>query len=84
MTVTAYLREFETLSTLISGFTPNNLLNYFLSGLREDIQRELYVLKLLDLLEATGMAKLIEDKCNSTRICTWPPPAFRSPLLQET
>lgn len=75
-TVTAYLGEFETLSTLISGLAPSNLLNCFLSSLREDIQRELYVLKPDDLHEAIGMAKLIEDKCNSTRTRAWSPPAL--------
>jgi len=83
-TVTTYLGEFEALCTLISGLTPSNLLNCFLSGLREDIQHKLYVLKPVDLHEAIGITKLIKDKCNSTHVRTWTPPTFLSPPPQQT
>ncbi|KAH7661405.1 Acid proteases protein [Dioscorea alata] len=43
------------------------LLNCFLSGLRDDIQRELYLLKPVSLHEAMGMAKLVKDKLNASR-----------------
>ena len=66
-TVTKYLQDFECLSTRISGLNSNNLLNCFLSGLRDDIQRELFLLKPPSLHEAMGMARLVEDKCNAAR-----------------
>lgn len=65
--VADYLSEFEALSTRVSDLPSRSLLNCFLSGLRLDIQRELYILKPPNLHEAMGMAKLIEDKCNASR-----------------
>ncbi|GJZ25133.1 reverse transcriptase [Tanacetum coccineum] len=43
--VTAYLTEFKALSNRVQGLSTTNLLNCFLSGLREDIRRELFLLK---------------------------------------
>lgn len=43
--IDAYLGEFKSLPTRIIGLNNNNLLNYFLLGLRQDVQRELYILK---------------------------------------
>ncbi|KAJ0970323.1 hypothetical protein J5N97_023200 [Dioscorea zingiberensis] len=76
-TVADYLREFEGLSTRITGLSHTNLLNCFISGLREDIQRELNILKPLNLHDAMGLARLIEDKCNAAR------PSFARPSLPK-
>lgn len=67
-TVAAYLHEFECLSNQISGLITSNLLNCFLSGLHDDIQIELYLLKPQSLHDAMGIARLVEDKCNVTRL----------------
>lgn len=75
-TVTSYLTEFESLSTRVTGLSQSNLLNCFLSGLRDDIQYELYLLKPQDLHDAMGMARLVEDKCNFSRA---PPPRWTMP-----
>ncbi|GKB38249.1 retrotransposon gag protein [Tanacetum coccineum] len=66
-TVTAYLTEFEALSNRVQGLSTANLLNCFLSGLREDIRRELFLLKPATLHKAIGMAKLVEDKLTTSR-----------------
>ncbi|KAH7673708.1 Retrotransposon gag domain-containing protein [Dioscorea alata] len=92
-TVAAFLHDFECLSTRVTDLSQRSLLNCFLSGLREDIQRELYILKPSDLHDAVGMAKLVEDKFAAARLYTarqtfprpavvhTPPPAHRpSPL----
>lgn len=63
--VTAYLTNFECLSTKVIGLSQTSLLNCFLSGLRDDIQRELYILNPQSLHDAIGMARLMEDKCNA-------------------
>ncbi|KAH7692130.1 Retrotransposon gag domain-containing protein [Dioscorea alata] len=79
-TVTAFLQDFECLSTRVTDLSQHSLLNCFLSGIREDIQRELYILKPNDLHEAVGMAKLIEDKFAAAKLNSirpsfpWPAP----------
>lgn len=57
------MSEFECLSTRIIGLQHNSLLNCFLSNLRDDIQRELYILQPEMLVDVMGLAKIIEDKC---------------------
>ncbi|GJY14853.1 transposon ty3-G gag-pol polyprotein [Tanacetum coccineum] len=44
-TVTAYQTEFERLSNCVVGLPPEALLNCFVSGLRQDIQQELAILR---------------------------------------
>lgn len=61
-TVMAYLGEFQCLSTRVMGLDEHKLLNCFLSSLHDNIQRELYLLKPLNLYDAMGMAKLMKDK----------------------
>ena len=65
--LTTYLHEFECLSTRITGLSSQSLLNCFLSGLRDEIQRELYILKPKTLHDAVGMAKLVDDKFQASR-----------------
>ncbi|XP_039118795.1 uncharacterized protein LOC120254848 [Dioscorea cayenensis subsp. rotundata] len=65
--LTAYLQEFESLSTRVVGLSQQSLLNCFLSGLREDVQRELYILKPASIHDAVGMSKLVEDKFQASR-----------------
>lgn len=67
-TMDAYLNEFEALSTHVTKLSDTSLLNYFLSGLSDNIQSELYLLHPESLHDAIGMAKLLEDKCHTTRI----------------
>ncbi|GKC64326.1 retrotransposon gag protein [Tanacetum coccineum] len=63
-TVTAYQTEFERLSNCVVGLPPEALLNCFLSGLRQDIQQELSILRPHTITQAIGLAKLIEEKPN--------------------
>lgn len=66
-TVSNYLAEFEVISTRTTGLSHSNLLNCSLSGLKEEIQRELFLLKPQTLHGAMGMAKLVEDKLNANK-----------------
>ncbi|GKB94316.1 ty3-gypsy retrotransposon protein [Tanacetum coccineum] len=66
-TVTAYQTEFERLSNFVVGLPPDALLNCFLSGLRNDIQQELSILRPQSITQAIGLAKLIEDKNSDPR-----------------
>lgn len=76
-TVVNYLSKFECLSIRVTELSSDSLLQCFLSGLRDDIQRELSLLRPTDLHDAIGMAKLVEDKCNAARaahLSPRPPP----------
>ena len=81
--VSAYMVDFESISTRTTGLSHQNLLNCFLSGLKDDIQRELFLLKPQTLHEAMGMAKLVEDKLNSAKPspARFPLPCFNPPPL---
>lgn len=75
---TSTAREFETLSTNTPTLSTSNLLNCFISGLREDIKRELFIHKPSSFSEAIGLAKLIEAKAEVHR--SYPrPPSFHRP-----
>ncbi|GJY27219.1 hypothetical protein Tco_0401945 [Tanacetum coccineum] len=63
--------------TLQLGLSIANLLNCFLFGLREDIRRELFLLKSPTLHEAIGMAKLVEDKLTASRFSNPRSPTVR-------
>nr|GEX34494.1 hypothetical protein [Tanacetum cinerariifolium] len=62
--VTAYQTKFERLSNCVGGLPPEELLNCFVSGLRQDIQQELAILQPHTITQAIGLAKLIKDKTN--------------------
>lgn len=51
----------------MDGLSAPSLLNYFLSGLKEELQTELAVMKPTTLAEAIGLAKLIESKLQSSK-----------------
>lgn len=61
-----------------------SLLNCFLTGLTNDIQRELCILKITNLHDAVGMMKLIEDKFSATKLITTRPFFPRSATLEAT
>ncbi|XP_071710726.1 uncharacterized protein [Rutidosis leptorrhynchoides] len=74
-TVSAYIVEFESLAAQTSAIGLVNVLDCFISGLRDDIKRELSILKPCSVSEAMCMAKLVEaGKLQSSPI---------SPLLSE-
>lgn len=77
--VTAYFNDFEDLSTRVPTIGQQSLLNCFLSGLKDEIQHELYILKPNSLYDAMSTAKLIEDKCNAARLYSPRPPFPRPP-----
>ncbi|GJZ44771.1 ty3-gypsy retrotransposon protein [Tanacetum coccineum] len=66
-TVETYINEFQLLSTHTPGLSATNLLNCFISGLCDEIQREILLLKPPTLSEAIGMAKLLEEKTNAAK-----------------
>lgn len=57
-----YQQQFEALSNQVMGLTPELFLNCFISGLRQDIQREIVVHHPYTLPQAMGLAKLLEAK----------------------
>ncbi|KAL0411133.1 UNVERIFIED_CONTAM: hypothetical protein Slati_3703000 [Sesamum latifolium] len=57
-----YQREFERLCNCVVGLSPEVILDYHLSGLRADIQRELVVLQPTSISQAIGLVKLLESK----------------------
>lgn len=61
-TVNTYLSEFEDLANRIIGLPPPFLLNCFISGLASEIRREVQALQPLTLVQATGLARLQEEK----------------------
>nr|GFA78349.1 hypothetical protein [Tanacetum cinerariifolium] len=63
-TFTAYQTKFERLSNCVVGLPPDALLNCFISGLHQDIQQELSILRPHTITQAIGLVKLIEDKSN--------------------
>ncbi|XP_071710731.1 putative FBD-associated F-box protein At1g61330 [Rutidosis leptorrhynchoides] len=74
-TVSAYIVEFEALATQMTTIGLVDVLDCFISGLRDDIKRELLILKPSSVSEAMCMAKLVEaGKLQSSSI---------SPLLSE-
>ncbi|CAM8905618.1 unnamed protein product [Rhodiola kirilowii] len=72
--LSTYVAEFESMSTCTPGLTTSNLLNCFMSGLREDIKRELFVHRPVTLPEAVGLAKLIESRLEAPRFNLRPAP----------
>ncbi|KAH7668466.1 hypothetical protein IHE45_11G012700 [Dioscorea alata] len=61
----------------VTRLHPLSLMNCFLSGLKEEIQRELYMMKPQNLHDAVGLTKLVEDKLHAMRV------AATRPLFQQ-
>ncbi|OMO55704.1 reverse transcriptase [Corchorus capsularis] len=77
-TVANYQREFELLTNRVAGFSDEHLLNLFVSGLRQDIQREVIIQNPYSLTMALALAKLYEAKIAETR------PQYRAPTTPPT
>ncbi|KAL6548503.1 hypothetical protein OROGR_008924 [Orobanche gracilis] len=60
-TVAAYIDEFQRIGNFVHDLSPSAILNCFLSGLRSDIQKELAILRPINMHEAIDLAKLVED-----------------------
>ncbi|OMO53426.1 Retrotransposon gag protein [Corchorus olitorius] len=60
--VAQYQREFEIVANRVSGLTEEHLLNYFVSGLKPNIQTEVVIQCPTTLPHALALAKLIEAK----------------------
>ncbi|KAK1388146.1 hypothetical protein POM88_016324 [Heracleum sosnowskyi] len=65
--VADYQASFETTCNRTTGLSDESFLNCFISGLNPEIQRELATLKLVTILDAISLAKLVEDKLNDGR-----------------
>ncbi|KAL0401788.1 UNVERIFIED_CONTAM: hypothetical protein Slati_4208700 [Sesamum latifolium] len=66
-TMTDFQAKFERLCNRMVSLPPKSILNYFIYGLRPDIQRELAVLLPSSISQAIGLPKLIEAKCSNAR-----------------
>ncbi|XP_076903968.1 uncharacterized protein LOC143559194 [Bidens hawaiensis] len=78
-TVAAYQAEFEKLCNHVVGLSSVALLNCYLSGLKEEIQAELAILKPTTLHQAYGLSKLVEDKLSLAKTKTYQPKSYSSP-----
>ena len=61
-TVAAYLTEFEALANRLEGLSDADLLSCFISGLKSDVRREVVVQQPTSISQASGLARLQEDK----------------------
>ncbi|KAK9157659.1 hypothetical protein Scep_004233 [Stephania cephalantha] len=66
-TLEAFMEEFAALSTRTTGLSQSNLLNCYISGVKDEIHRELLLLRPQSLQEAMGMAKVVRDKLEATK-----------------
>ena len=78
-TVTEYLTEFEKLANRITSLSPSVLLSCFISGLSQEIRREVQAFQPASLPKATALARLQEDKINDRRKHTRTPFIHPSP-----
>lgn len=60
--VASYLSEFEYLANRIVGLSLHDLLSCFISGLKSEIRREVLAQQPSSLSQATGLARLQEEK----------------------
>lgn len=60
--VASYLSEFESLANRIVGLSLHDLLSCFISGLKSEIRREVLAQQPSSLSQATGFARLQEEK----------------------
>ncbi|KAL0447824.1 UNVERIFIED_CONTAM: hypothetical protein Slati_1910300 [Sesamum latifolium] len=84
--VSDFQADFERLCNRVVSLSPEPVLNYFISGLRSDIQREMAVFQPTSISQSIGLAKLIEAKTLDARSLSVvpPPPAPRPPALLPT
>nr|GEV99053.1 ankyrin repeat-containing protein [Tanacetum cinerariifolium] len=66
-TVALYQTEFERISNCVTGLSNEALWNFFISGLRSEIQSEMALHNPTTLHQTYGLAKVIEDKLSSNR-----------------
>ncbi|KAK4416013.1 hypothetical protein Salat_2708700 [Sesamum alatum] len=69
-----FLLKFERLCNRVVGLSPEATLDYFLFGLRPEIQRELVVLHPTSISQAISLARLIDSKLNDKPFLAPPPP----------
>nr|GEY66393.1 uncharacterized protein [Tanacetum cinerariifolium] len=66
-TVVIYPETFERLSNWVEGFSKSFLVGCFIGGLKDEIRLEVKLKKPRRLVEAMGMARLVEEKDNLAR-----------------
>src|ERR1044072_2732164 len=67
ITVSEYQSRFEKLCNQVVGLRPASILNCFISGLNEEIKKEMSTDKPTTVSEAIGLAKLYESKFKDTK-----------------
>jgi len=60
-------KQFETLSNRVIGMPAEMLLNCFISGLKKEIQHELFILKPYSFSHTIGLAKQLEAKLTALK-----------------
>ncbi|KAL9681281.1 hypothetical protein QQ045_013063 [Rhodiola kirilowii] len=75
--VAAYIAYFECLSARTPKLSPENLLDRFIGGLKDEIQRELVMLCPTTLRAAMGMARIADQKLHPHRTSSARPPGSR-------
>ncbi|CAM8934378.1 unnamed protein product [Rhodiola kirilowii] len=76
--VATYVSAFESLSTSTPAMSSHNLLKRFLAGLKEEILREIVLLRPTTLEDVMGMSRVAEDKIRAQRSAYFRPSPFRS------
>ncbi|KAL0386392.1 UNVERIFIED_CONTAM: hypothetical protein Slati_4558300 [Sesamum latifolium] len=89
-TVEDYHTSFEQLCNCVNGLHKDTILNYFLSGLMNEIQQELAILRPQTIIDAIGLAKLVEAKIKDgnpvsfIRHCPSSLPSLAPPVMFST
>ncbi|CAM8941280.1 unnamed protein product [Rhodiola kirilowii] len=65
--VASYIAEFESLSLKTPDLNPRNLLKRFMAVLKDEVHREMVLMRPTNLRVAMGMARIAEQKLNETR-----------------
>jgi len=66
-TAAEYKKLFEKIRNRVMGLHPEMILNYFISGLLPEIQREIAVLQPISITQAMGLTKLLESKIQDSK-----------------
>lgn len=86
-TVATYIESFERLSHRIENLPESFLLGCFVGGLKEEIRLEVKLKKPRTVVDAMGLARLVEEKMglqrrfpSTTRVPSIQPPSSTSPV----
>lgn len=78
--VTEYYKEFMILANRVEGLTEDALLDCFISGLKQDIKRDVIAQSPSSLLRAASLARLFDEK----QLTSFSNAKFRSPTFSSS